>query len=187
MPDDENPGSDNKNEDRAVPDEDRKDKSRVRFLHAKFRTYEQLNRARELLGLNISQSNKAKTRIRYRSKYGPRKGHLMTFRYNQASGLYQRSEGYGAKKVKDILKDWENIKPTEVNPRRRGNVIWTRAAASLVLDMVDITKVSKKYTNTQIAEQLNRPETEQVYKHPQDRGRVFTAGTCNLFVCFWST
>ena len=48
--------------------------------------------------------------------------------------------------------------------------------------MVDTTKYSKRYTNTQIAEQLNRPETEGVYKHPNDRGRVFTAGSLVLGV-----
>ena len=47
--------------------------------------------------------------------------------------------GYGAKKVNDILRDWDNIKPINDKsyPRRRSDIIWTRSAASLDLDMVD--------------------------------------------------
>ena len=82
---------------------------------------------------------------------------------------------------------WSQSQPKDNNKnskrytgKRRPNIIWTYAAANLVLDCVDITKVSKKYTNSQIAEILNRKETERVYKHPQDHDRVFTAGSLEL-------
>ena len=73
-----------------------------------------------------------------------------------------------------------NKNPKRYTGKRRPNIIWTYDVANLVLDCVDITKVSKKYTNTQIAELLNRKETEGMYKHPQDQGRVFTAGSLEL-------
>ena len=109
----------------------------------------------------------------------------MTFRYNVKSGHYQRAQANGAKSLESILREWQNTTPTKekyeaYSGRRRSNVIWTHEAANLVLDLVDTTKCSKRYTNTQIAEQLNRPETEAVYKHPKDRGRVFTAGWLGL-------
>ena len=64
---------------------------RTKFLTQKFSTYEDLDRSRKLMGLNISQSNRSRTRIRYRDKSGPKKGHLVTFRYNKSSGAYQRA------------------------------------------------------------------------------------------------
>lgn len=89
--------------------------------------------------------------------------------------------------MEKILKEWaqwsqpgSSNKHEKYTGKRRPNIIWTYAAASLVLDCVDITKVSKKYTNTQIAEMLNRKETEAMYKHPQDRDRVFTAGSLGV-------
>ena len=165
--------------------------ARTRFLSSEFNSYEELNKSRQLLGLNVSQSNKDKSRIRYRDKTGPKIGHLMTFRYNRKSGRYHRAKGSGARKLEDILQAWEKTSPTAAGKegkekyeaysgRRRTNVVWTNAAANLVLDMVDTTKHSKRYTATQIAEILNRPETEGVYKHPRDRDRVFTAGRLGL-------
>ena len=89
-----------------------------------------------------------------------------------------------------ILEKWNSIKPTESQDdapeagsgRRRPNVLWTRNAALLVLQMVDTTRVSKRYTNKQICEQLNRPETEEIYKHPRDVGRVFTPSNIQAFL-----
>ena len=109
----------------------------------------------------------------------------MTFRYNVQSGHYQRAQAFGAKSLEAILLAWQRTAPTEekyeaYSGRRSSNVIWTHEAANFVLDLVDTTKYSKRYTNTQIAEQLNRPETEGVYKHPKDRGRMFTAGWLGL-------
>ena len=58
---------------------------------------------------------------------------------------------------------------------RRSNIVWTNAAVRKVLDMFDVGRaVTKRYTFTQIAEQLNRKETDHIYKHPNDSGRVFT-------------
>ena len=162
--------------------------ARVQFLGRTFTTYKELDEARKLMGLNISQSSKAKTRVRYRDKNAPKKGHLLTFRYNIKCGNYQRAKGSGARSVESILEEWKTTSPTgepqekfeAYSGRRRSDVIWTHAAACMVLDLVDTTKISKRYTNTQIAEQLNRPETEHLYKHPQDQGRQFTAGSLGL-------
>ena len=51
--------------------------ARENFLTQQFATYDDLNSARELLGLNISQSSKDRSRIRYRDKSAPKKGHLV--------------------------------------------------------------------------------------------------------------
>ena len=186
---------------------------RTKFLTQKFSTYEDLDRSRKLMGLNISQSNRSRTRIRYRDKSGPKKGHLVTFRYNKSSGAYQRatqvcgahitltltltlttdsplthSHQHQARPLEKILKDWDTTTPHEeqqpeaYSGRRRSDVIWTHEAATLVLNMVDVTKVSRKYTLTQIAEMLNLPRMAEVYKHPHDRNRKFTRGNVQAFL-----
>ena len=48
--------------------------------------------------------------------------------------------------------------------------------------MIDTGSVSRRYTYTQIAEQLNRPETASIYKHVNDRNRTFTAGNVQALV-----
>lgn len=113
----------------------------------------------------------------------PHRTKLITFRYRKKQGSYVRTQGYGAKTTEEILEAWQAVKPLSgsdpfplLSGRRRRNIIWTRAAAAKVLDMVDRGQVSRPYTHQQIAEQLNRPETAAIYKHWQDRDRVFTPG-----------
>lgn len=160
--------------------------TRIKFLQSKFVDLEQLMSARKRMDLVIGQSDKKLRRYRFRVRGDPKQRKLVTFRYNVESLCYQRSQGSGAATLQTILTKWAKLTGTKVEEpekevKRRSNVVWTLAAAHCVMDMVD-PSLPRRYTMTQIANVLNRPETDHIYKHECDSGRSFTKGNVQAFL-----
>ena len=168
------------------------------------------------MGLVIGQSDKKKQRYRLRVKGRHAKRiTLTTFRYYSSEMAIVRTTGRNSVPLETVLAKWNELvplnvaeeQPTEQECKRRPNVVWTQAAATKVLDMVDLTKTNCRlvsvclfafqslyvfvhymcvticrYSLSQIAEQLNCQETEHLYKHPRDHVRNFTAGNVQAFL-----
>ena len=149
------------------------------------------------MGLVIGQSDHKKQRYRLRVR-GRRDNRttLTTFRYYSTEMAIVRTSGRNSIPLEVVLSKWESLVPVtspdqpEPESKRRPNVVWTHAAVEKVLDMIDLTKTNSRYwcilaarfrspyvcsvccryTLRQIAEQLNRKETEHLYKDPADEG-----------------
>ena len=124
---------------------------RIKFLQSRWIELENFKDAVHRMGLVIGQSDKKKQRYRLRVKGRHAKRiTLTTFRYYSSEMAIVRTTGRNSVPLETVLAKWNELvplnvaeeQPTEQECKRRPNVVWTQAAATKVLDMVDLTKTN---------------------------------------------
>ena len=125
---------------------------RLKFLQGRWLNKDDFKYAVHRMGLVIGQSDNKKQRYRLRVKGRREKRQtLTTFRYYSNEMAIVRTSGHlRSIPVDQVLEKWEELVPLNYpsqspSHKRRSNVVWTHAAATKVLDMVDITQTNSRY------------------------------------------
>jgi len=126
---------------------------RLKFLQGRWLNKDDFKDAVHRMGLVIGQSDNKKQRYRLRVKgMREKRQTLTTFRYYSNEMAIVRTSGHlRSIPVDQVLAKWEELVPfnspsrSAPSDKRRPNVVWTHAAATKVLDMVDLTQTNSRY------------------------------------------